>query len=75
MPDSGGELAPDAVWFWYSNWKGERALRRVLPSLLWFGTTEYHPEQQWLLKAFDLDKQANRDFAMKDISEWRPSAP
>jgi hypothetical protein len=34
---------------------------------MWYGHTEYHKEDQWLLKALDLDKNAERDFAVKDI--------
>jgi predicted DNA-binding transcriptional regulator YafY len=60
------------VKFTYTNWRGETAERAVVPSSIEFGATEYHSEPQWLLKAWDLDKQAVRDFAMKDISNWRP---
>ncbi len=63
---------PDhAVQFTYVNWKGESGLRRVRPTELWFGTTSYHPEPQWFLKAHDIDKDAERDFAMRDITGWR----
>lgn len=51
----------------YTNWRGEYAVRRIRPSTLWFGTTEWHPEAQWFLKARDLDKNKDRDFALKDI--------
>ncbi len=55
----------------YTNYRGETALRKITPKKIWFGKTEYHPEEQWLLDAFDLDKQADRTFAMKDIKEWK----
>lgn len=55
----------------YVNWKGERALRRIVPVELWFGCTEYHPENQWLLKAWDERKEALRDFALSGVREWR----
>lgn len=55
----------------YTNYKGKTSDRRIVPDTLWFGETEYHPEPQWLLKAFDLDKDACRDFAMRDIKEWK----
>ena len=35
-----------------------------------FSSTEWHKEEQWLLKALDLDKNEDRDFAIKDISNW-----
>ena len=51
----------------YTNWKGERRLRRVLPHELWYGTTNYHPTPQWFIRAIDLEKNAMRDFALRDI--------
>jgi hypothetical protein len=38
---------------------------------IWFGSTEWHPEPQWFLGAFDLDNGKWRDFAMKDMSDVR----
>jgi len=35
-----------------------------------FGSTEYHKEEQWLLRAWDVDKQDYRTYALKDILEW-----
>jgi len=56
----------------YTNWKGETALRRVVPKEggFRFGQTQYHPETQWLLDAFDVEKKADRTFAVKDIRAW-----
>ena len=51
----------------YTNWKGERRLRRVLPRELWYGATNYHPEPQWFIRAIDLEKNAVRDFALRDV--------
>lgn len=59
------------VLFEYKNWKGVTKTRKVKPRTIWFGSTECHPYYQWLLTAFDEDKQAERDFAMKDIKNWR----
>jgi predicted DNA-binding transcriptional regulator YafY len=55
----------------YRNYKGEVSWRRIVPEgkLIW-GTTEYYPETQWLLLAFDLDKDAERTFAFKNIQAW-----
>lgn len=55
----------------YTNHRGERAERRIRPLEVKFKTTEWHPEPQWLLRAFDIDKQELREFAMKDIHSWR----
>lgn len=54
----------------YTNWKGERSLRRINPVALLFTSNEFHPEEQWLLLADDLDKNARRWFAMKDVHMW-----
>lgn len=60
------------VTFLYRNHKGEEEMRAVRPIRIYFGSTAYHREAQWLLEAFDLDKMATRDFAMSGIlSPWQ----
>ena len=59
--------------FTYRNHRGEVAKRQVWPMHLHFGATKWHPEPQWLLRGFDLDKMAERDFAMGDIVPASPS--
>lgn len=54
----------------YTNWRGERSIRRVLPVTFKFGANEWHKDPQWLMLAYDLDKQADRWFAMAGIHEW-----
>ena len=54
----------------YKNWKGEIAIRNIIPISIEYKSTEWHKEEQWILEAFDIDKNANRGFAMKDIKEW-----
>lgn len=55
----------------YTNWRGERGLRTIHPVEMFFGINEFHPGEQWLLKAIDMDKNAERVFAMKDIHSWK----
>lgn len=55
----------------YTNYRGETAKRQIIPKKIWFGSTEYHPDEQWLLDAFDVGKQADRTFALKDITSWQ----
>jgi predicted DNA-binding transcriptional regulator YafY len=62
----------EAVTVLYTNHRNETARRRIQPLRIWFGSTEWHPEPQWLMSATDLDKGAVRDFAMQDIREWEP---
>ena len=60
----------DVVTILYTNWKGETDERNIRPIELRFGATEYHPEEQWLLRAHDIEKNDERNFAMKDIQKW-----
>lgn len=59
--------AGEEIEFDYVNWKGEFGKRRVLVYHILWGSNKYHPEEQWLLVAEDLDKDALRTFAMKDM--------
>jgi len=60
-----------ALKFKYENWEGKIAIRTVKPVKLWYGKTEWHPKEQWFLKALDLEKkEEQRDFALKDIIEF-----
>lgn len=54
----------------YKNWRGEVSERHIIPEKIWFGSTEWHLEPQWLIDVFDLDKQEQRTFAVKDIRSW-----
>lgn len=56
--------------FKYINWRGEYTKRTVMPIEIWFGNTGWHPENQWFLKALDLEKNEERDFALKDIASF-----
>jgi len=63
-------MIDQTVGIFYKNWKGETRWRRVVPQIIWFGASPYHPAQQWFMKALDLEKQEVRDFAMRDIKDW-----
>ena len=54
----------------YTNWKGIRSKRRILPYRVWFGSTQWHQKPQWFLFAFDQEKHGWRDFAMQSIHAW-----
>ena len=54
----------------YTNWRGKTRVRRIYPIRIYWGKTEYHPEEQWLLEVWDIDKDAPRTYAMKDIHAW-----
>ena len=63
-------MEPKAVQLDYTNWEGKRAFRKVLPIEIFFGKNEWHPQEQWLLRAMDVETNEERTFAMKDIHNW-----
>ena len=54
----------------YTNWRGETSERLILPVKIWFGSTQWHKDEQWLLNALDIEKNEERDFALKDVHMW-----
>lgn len=64
-----GELPTMPIELGYKNYRGEWAMRKIVPVRVWWGSTEWHPEPQWLLQAWDVEKRANRDFALKDFGD------
>jgi len=67
----GGMADPPQMEFTYTNWKGATKTRRALFSGLSWGCNEYHPEPQFLIDGYDLDKESPRTFALRDISDLR----
>lgn len=60
----------DSVSIDYTNYKGQRALRLVMPQHIFWGATSYHREPQWMLIAIDVIRGVSREFAMRDIHAW-----
>ena len=54
----------------YKNWKGEIGTRSIIPARVYYGHTDYHKEDQWLMDVWDVDKGAPRTYAMMDIIEF-----
>lgn len=66
----------DVIRVQYTNHRGETALRTIRPIRLWFGSTAWHREAQWLLECFDLDKLATRDYALAGmVLGYEPFVP
>lgn len=65
---------PTVVTILYTNYRGETATRRVLPSRLWFGSVQWHQDPQWLLDAWDVEKGELRSFAVSQIHQWQQLA-
>ncbi len=61
-------VADDQVLiFVYTDHRGSRSTRRVLPDRIWFGRTDWYDEPQWLMDAYDVDRHALRSFALRQI--------
>lgn len=53
----------------YKNWRGEEGVRKIIPLQIYFGSTEFHPTEQWLLKVWDCEKDDYRIYAFMDIKQ------
>lgn len=51
----------------YTNWQGKTAPRTILARKVWRGLTAYHPVEQILVTAVDVERDVERDFALKDM--------
>lgn len=51
----------------YTNWKGQTEIKNIVPQEIYFGTTEQHKEEQWLMQVLDVDKGATRTYAVQDF--------
>lgn len=59
--------ADQRVAFEYVNWRGERAQREAEAVSIRYGSTEWHPEAQWLLLGRDARSGQDREFALGDM--------
>lgn len=62
-----GEMIDRGVRFVYTNYQQKVEERVVVPRALRWGSTEWHPEVQWHLEAFDVGRSAPRSFALTSI--------
>lgn len=72
MATKPGTIRGPAAKLLYVNYRGEPAYRHVLlyENGLRYGTSEWHKTPQYLLRVHDIEKGADREFAVKDIKEW-----
>lgn len=63
--------------FLYRNHRDELRLAKIDMSTIktWIGSTEYYPEPQWLMTAYDLDRKAERTYALQAVSKWLGPEP
>jgi predicted DNA-binding transcriptional regulator YafY len=67
-------MTAKAVAIDYTNYQGERRVRRVLPLSFHFEVNDWHKGEQWFMRALDLEKNENRMFAMAQIHSWTACA-
>jgi hypothetical protein len=49
------------------NHRQEVRIRHISPIRVWFGSTAWHPQPQWMMEVFDIEKRARRDYAMSGL--------
>lgn len=54
----------------YVNHRKEYAMRNVLPIAWRHGVNEWYTTPQWLMRAYDMGKQEEREFALNNILRW-----
>jgi predicted DNA-binding transcriptional regulator YafY len=56
----------------YTNWRGERRTRTIIPTgLMMFEANEWHPTPQWLFGAHDPEDGKFKLYAMSGVHFWR----
>lgn len=69
-PDNTNEAKGRKFRIRYTNYRGESAEREIIFEYFWWGKTEWHPKEQFLIHAIDTAKDEPRDFALADIDAW-----
>jgi hypothetical protein len=64
------QLPREAVKLVYTNYRGETSVRLVVPERFWYGESVYHSGLQWFMDALDIEKDARRSFALRDVRCW-----
>lgn len=62
--------APPRLNFLYTNHRQEVAWRSVISPSIRFGSTEWHLDPQWLMRAFDMERRDWREFALNKCSQF-----
>jgi hypothetical protein len=64
--------ADNIVTFEYRNHRGEVRTVRInaLAAHMWTGSTRHYPDEQPLLTAWDMDRQDERTYAMRNVLSW-----
>jgi predicted DNA-binding transcriptional regulator YafY len=67
-----GVAKDQVVQIVFTDSRGQRSARRIMPDRIWFGCTDWIREPQWLLDAYDLDRGTLRSYAMRSIENFTP---
>jgi hypothetical protein len=51
----------------YTNHRGRKSIRRIVPKVLCYGSSEWHREPQWLVEAFDVEEGTILTFALNSF--------
>ena len=69
-------ISMECIIIVYTNWRNETAKRYIIPPpgysefCVFKGKNEWHPEEQYLMDAFDLERGCIRTFSMTGIKSW-----
>ena len=66
------ERPPQKITIDYTNYRGERRIRTVMPIAFYFGVNNYHEGEQWFMEATDLERNEIRVFALNQVHAWNP---
>ncbi len=55
----------------YTNWKGIRRERKLFPFDIIFTQTPFHPRDQWLLLAVDMEDNQPKHWALEGFHSWK----
>jgi predicted DNA-binding transcriptional regulator YafY len=61
-----------SITFDYTNYKGETGKRNAQVISIFYGSNQWHKNDQWLMEGYDMDKKDFRYFAMnamKNVQE------
>lgn len=53
----------------YTNYKGEVAVRTITVLGIWYGSTDWHKDEQFFIGGRDEETGLYRDFAMRDMKD------
>lgn len=51
----------------YTNWQGETEVRTLMPQALFYGSTEHHPREQWLVQCLDVERGHVRHYSLDSM--------